>query len=345
LLGHIVFAEGVRIDSSRVEAIQTLSFPRSKKEFKSFLGKINFLRRFVSNFVELVKHITTMLRKGNEVKWTAESRDSFNQIKKALTEALVLISPDYSKDFMIFPFALFDIVAVVLLQMNVEGMEQPISFFSRALRDAKVKYDIMEKQAYALVKDLKAFRVYVMHSKIIAYVPSASVKDIPIQPDIDGRRSKWISKILEFDLEINPTKLVKGQGLAKLLAESNCKYLRVNFVNTCSENQQAKVPDKNPHNGPPLAECTWYKDVIYFLQELQPLDGMGKNKTRDLNLKAIRYFLIDQVLYWKDPLGVLLRCLDPVEAQNIMFDFHDSLCGGHHFWKTMAYKILRVGYY
>jgi hypothetical protein len=42
---------------------------------------------------------------------------------------------------------------------------------------------------------------------------------------------------------------------------------------------------------------------------------------------------------------VLLRCLDPHETQKIIFDFHGSLCGGHHFWKTIAYKILRVGYY
>jgi hypothetical protein len=96
-------------------------------------------------------------------------------------------------------------------------MEKPISFFSTALRDAKVKYDIMEKQAYALVKDLKYLGVYVLHSKIIEYVPSASMKDILIQSDIDGRRSKWIAKILEFYLEITPTKIVKGQGLDKLL--------------------------------------------------------------------------------------------------------------------------------
>ena len=74
-----------------------------------------------------------------------------------------------------------------------------------------------------MVKSLKTFKVYVLHSKIIAYVPSASVKDILIQPPIDKRRSKWIAKILEFDLEINPTKLVKGQGLARMLDESNCK--------------------------------------------------------------------------------------------------------------------------
>jgi hypothetical protein len=60
------------------------------------------------------------------------------------------------------------------------------------------------------VKALKAFRVYVLHSKITAYVPSASMKDIIIQPDIDGRRGKWIAKIIEFDLEIKPTKMIKG---------------------------------------------------------------------------------------------------------------------------------------
>jgi hypothetical protein len=162
LLGHIASAKGVRIDPSMVEAIQTLSLTRSKKEVQSFLGKINFLRRFVSNFAEMAKLITTMLRKGNEVKWNVESRNSFDQIKRALTEAPVLISHDYSKDFLVFSFASFDTVAVVLLQKNVDGLEQPISFFSRALRDAEVKYDIIEKQAYALVKALKAFRVYVL---------------------------------------------------------------------------------------------------------------------------------------------------------------------------------------
>jgi hypothetical protein len=68
LLGHIVSVEGVRIDPSRVEAIRTLSLPRSKKEVQAFLGKINFLRRFISNFAEMVKHITSMLKEGNEVK-------------------------------------------------------------------------------------------------------------------------------------------------------------------------------------------------------------------------------------------------------------------------------------
>jgi hypothetical protein len=70
LMGHMMSAERFRIDSIQVEAIQTLSLPRSRKEVQSFLGKINFLRRFVSNFTKLVKHVMAMLSKKNEVKWT-----------------------------------------------------------------------------------------------------------------------------------------------------------------------------------------------------------------------------------------------------------------------------------
>jgi hypothetical protein len=115
------------------------------------------------------------------------------------------------------------------------------------LRDVEMRYNIIEKKAYALVKSLKAFRIYVMHSNIIAYVPSTLVKEILIQPYIDGKSSKWISKILEFDLETKPTKLVKGQGLARLLAESNCKVLGVNFINIDLENQQADIADEGSH--------------------------------------------------------------------------------------------------
>ena len=75
----------------------------------------------------------------------------------------------------------------------------------------------MEKKLYALVKALKPFRVYILHSRIIAYVPTTVVKDILVQPDSEEKRGWWIAKILEYDLEIRPTMLIKGQGLACLL--------------------------------------------------------------------------------------------------------------------------------
>ena len=86
-----------------------------------------------------------MLKKGAGVKWTVEAKKSFESVKLALTQAPVLINPDFSKDFLIFSFASEHTVAAVLLQKNTEGMERPIAFFSKALRDAPLKYNIMEK--------------------------------------------------------------------------------------------------------------------------------------------------------------------------------------------------------
>jgi hypothetical protein len=97
-----------------------------------------------------------------------------------------LVSPDYSRDFIIFSFASQDTIAGVLLQKNKDDYEQPIAFMSKTLRDAELNYSITEKQAYALVKSLKHFRSYVGYNKIKAYVPYPTVKDVLSQQDCLG---------------------------------------------------------------------------------------------------------------------------------------------------------------
>jgi hypothetical protein len=72
---------------------------------------------------------------------------------------------------------------------------------------------------------------------------------------------------------------------------------------------------------------------------------MSKTQVRALKLKAIKFCINDKMLFWKDPSGVLLRCINKEESVQTMTKFHSSECGGHHYWKTTAHKILRVGYY
>jgi hypothetical protein len=64
-------------------------------------------------------------------------------------------------------------------------------------------------------------------TKIKAYVPYPTVKDVLSQQDCLGTRGKWVSKIQEYDLEIKPTKIIKGQGLAKMLTESNEEAIKM----------------------------------------------------------------------------------------------------------------------
>jgi len=169
-----------------------------------------------------------MLKKDAKVKWSLETKQDFESIKTALTQTPVLTSPQFDKDFIIFLFASEHTIVAILLQKDDQGNEKPIAFFSRALRDVLLKYKIMEKQAYALVKDVKDFRIYILYSHVIAYVPNSVVKDILTQEGLEGRRGKWISSILEYDIEIKPTKLIKGQGLAKLMSETNFQALDIN---------------------------------------------------------------------------------------------------------------------
>jgi hypothetical protein len=87
LLGHIISKDGIKIDPSRIEAIQKLEHPRNLKELQSFIGRIKFLRRFIPNLEELLRNITNVLKKDVKIKWDSESRQSFEQFKRAFTEA------------------------------------------------------------------------------------------------------------------------------------------------------------------------------------------------------------------------------------------------------------------
>eukprot|EP00253_Pinus_taeda_P030829 PITA_30829 len=200
LLGHIISKDGIRIDLERIQAILQIPYLRNIKELQAFLGKTNFLRRFIPNLAKLLRLLSNMLKKDSKVKWTLEAKQAFESIKVALTQTPVLTSPQFDKDFIIFSFASDHTIAVVLLQKDDQGNEKPIAFFSRALRDAPLKYQIMEKQAYALVKAIKYFRVHILYSHVIAYVPNSVVKDILTQEGLEGKRGKWIANILEYEI-------------------------------------------------------------------------------------------------------------------------------------------------
>jgi len=80
-----------------------------------------------------------MLKKDSSIKWTVEAKQSFEEIKMALTRTLVFTSPQFDRDFIIFSFALEHTIAAVLLQKDDQGCENPIAFFSKSLRDASLK--------------------------------------------------------------------------------------------------------------------------------------------------------------------------------------------------------------
>eukprot|EP00253_Pinus_taeda_P010676 PITA_10676 len=194
------------------------------------------------------------------------------------------------------------------------------------------------KQAYALVKAIKDFRIYILYSHVIAYVPNVVVKDILTQEGLEGRRGKWISSILEYDIEIKPTKLVKGQGLAKLMAETKFQALDINQLDDEAELATPQISDT-------FTQSPWYSDICFVLLNLCAPPGLSRTKKRFLRMKSSNFCVIDGALFWKNYEGIFLKCLTKDETNNVMREFHAGDYGGHLYWKSTADKILRAGYY
>jgi hypothetical protein len=205
--------------------------PISKKSLQSFPGQTNFVHRFIPNYAKIIKPIYKLLKKDVKFEWNDQRKKSFKEIKTSIYEAPILICSDYSKDFKIFSFSPEETIVGVLLQKNDQGQEHPISYMSRAFQNVELKYPMVEKKAYALVKSLTHFIVFIGYSKVIGYVPNSTINNVLSQLEGLGTWGRWITKIQESGLEIKPTKLIKGKGLAKMLTEGNERALGMNCQN------------------------------------------------------------------------------------------------------------------
>jgi hypothetical protein len=171
LLGFIVSNDRMIIDPERTQAIAKLPPPSSKKSMQSFLGQINFVRRFVPSFSEMVRPLQNLIKKDIQYHWGPQESQAFDSIKKSIIEAPSLMSPDFSRDFTLYTFASDRSYVVVLTQKNVESNEIPIAFMSSSFKGAELNYPAVDQQAYVVFKAVKHFRSYLLKSRTKVIVP------------------------------------------------------------------------------------------------------------------------------------------------------------------------------
>ena len=90
VLGHVISKEGIKVDRAKVDLIDNLPPPQSVKEVWSFLGHAGFCRRFIKNFSQLSRPLTSLLAKDQTFEFSKECLESFKQLKKELTNALIV---------------------------------------------------------------------------------------------------------------------------------------------------------------------------------------------------------------------------------------------------------------
>uniref|UniRef100_A0A2N9EXC6 Reverse transcriptase domain-containing protein n=1 Tax=Fagus sylvatica TaxID=28930 RepID=A0A2N9EXC6_FAGSY len=77
LLGFIVSGRGIEIDPAKVQAIRSMPAPRTEKEIRSFLGRINYIARFIAQLTATCEPLFKLLRKDVKIKWTEDCQKAF----------------------------------------------------------------------------------------------------------------------------------------------------------------------------------------------------------------------------------------------------------------------------
>ena len=134
ILGFIVSKSGIHIDPDRFKEISEVPLPHNKKAMQSFLGQINFVKRFVPNFSRIISPLQVMIKKNSIFKWGQEEYEAFNLIKQAIVNAPSLATPNFSDPFILYTFAFDKSYAAILTQANQDEAKAPITFFNSNLQ-------------------------------------------------------------------------------------------------------------------------------------------------------------------------------------------------------------------
>jgi hypothetical protein len=148
------------------------------------------------------------------------------------------------------------------------------------------------------------------------------------------RRGNYMETVQEFDIDIKPAKLVKGQGLCKLVVEAQDQ------VNEHPgwENEMALWCGEALYISP--GKESWYEKLTYLLHHGTCLVNLNPRERRSLKLKSTQYHLINLVLFRVNYDGVFLRCLEHEDADKVLKELHDGPAGGHFARNTITHKIL-----
>jgi hypothetical protein len=198
----------------------------------------------------------------------------------------------------------------------------------KTLLDYELRYSELEKQALSLVKAVAHFRTYILNSHVIVYVPSSPLNMFLNHQLREGKWENWLAQIQEYDIEIKPLKVVKGQGLCKLIANGES----LDGVISISVEESMDVSE-------------WYRDIIFYLRSGQFPVTISPKERRKFKMKSNKYVLIIDVLFKSNYDGIFLRCIDETRAQELMKEFHEGIYGGNFAPTATSHNITRVGFY
>nr|GEV51156.1 reverse transcriptase domain-containing protein [Tanacetum cinerariifolium] len=205
VLGHKISKIGIEVDKAKIDVISKLPHPTTVKGIISFLGHAGFYRRFIKDFSKIAMPMTRLLEKYTSFVFSQECVDAFQTLKRMLTEAPILIVPDWDIPFELMCDASDFPIGAVLGQRRDKHF-WPIHYASKTMTEAESKYTTTEKEMLAVVYAFEKFRSYLILNKSIVYTDHSALKYLFSKKDSKARLLYWVLLLQEFTFKVVDTK-------------------------------------------------------------------------------------------------------------------------------------------
>lgn len=204
-LGVSVSKNGFKPDKRKVEAVEKMTPPKTVRQCREFLGLCGFFRKFIKDFSQLAAPLHGLTKKDSKFQWTTECQTSFDTLKNKLINAPLLHHFDPTKNIMLVTDA-SDIGVGAVLQLEVDGNEVPVGYFSRLLTKSERNYCASDKETLAVVWAVKKCRHFLQGRKFTLITDHSAIVHLMNTMDAHGRWARWIVLLLGYTFEIKHRK-------------------------------------------------------------------------------------------------------------------------------------------
>jgi hypothetical protein len=336
-LGHKILTGGrLAPNEDKVKAIRDWPIPTNVTELQSFLGFVNFYRRFIPKVALMSNPLFQLLQKGNVFQWNSECQKSFEYLKSSLMGTPVLLIPDPEKPFRIECDASdFAIGAVLSQEDQLSRKWLPVAYFSRSLDSAERNYPIQEKELLALICSLRKWRHYIFGYEVQVSTDHQSLVTFLNHKNPSGRKARWLIELSEY-----PVKIVYKKGTENLIADTLSRrpdFVIASITSTVISDSALLRKIKLGYE-----QDSFFVELVDYFTKSKPL---GKPPKHSLGSIVDWYTFENGLLYFiRDGTSRLCIPRDPDILNVVVSEAHDLPIAGHRNL-SRTYKHLASSFY